>query len=72
VTGRDATDEALEREAVEAVLASESLAAETLRSVERRTVEQGGEFTVVPTDVDSHHRLDEAGGIGALLRFPVR
>jgi peptide subunit release factor 1 (eRF1) len=72
VVGREATDEALEREAVEAVLASESLAAETLRSVERRTVEQGGQFTVVPTAVDSHHRLDEAGGIGALLRFPVQ
>ncbi|AUV83087.1 hypothetical protein C2R22_16730 [Salinigranum rubrum] len=71
VVGRDATDEALEYEAVETLLASESLAAETLRALERRTVEQGGEFVVVPTDVDSHQRLEEEGAVGAILRFAI-
>jgi peptide chain release factor 1 len=71
VVGRDETDEALEYEAVETLLASESLVAETLRTLERRTVEQGGEFIVVPTDADDHRRLEEEGGIGAVLRFPI-
>lgn len=71
VVGQDATDEALEYEAVETLLASESLAAETLRALERRTVEQGGEFVVVPTDVDSHQRLEAEGDVGALLRFSI-
>ena len=68
---RDATDEALAYEAVETLLVSESLAAETLRPLDRRTVEQGGACTVVPTEIDAHRRLRDEGGVEALLRFPI-
>ncbi|WP_267639187.1 hypothetical protein [Haloarchaeobius amylolyticus] len=71
VVGEEGIDEALEYEAAETVLAVDSMAAETRRLVERRTVEQGGEFVVVPDEADGHDRLADAGGVGAILRFPV-
>lgn len=71
VAGREAVDEALEYEGVATTLAAEELSAEELRSLERRTVDQGGEFVVVPTDVEGSDRFREAGDVGAVLRFPT-
>ncbi|MFC4358606.1 hypothetical protein ACFO0N_11705 [Halobium salinum] len=71
VAGREATDEALEYEGVATTLAAGTLPTEELRSLEQRTVEQGGEFVVVPTDVDRSEQFREEGDVGALLRFPV-
>ncbi|MFH5797737.1 hypothetical protein [Haladaptatus sp. CMAA 1911] len=69
VSGREAVEEALEYEGVATMLASETLSAEELRDYERRTVAQGGEFVVVPSDVDGGDELRD--GLGALLRFPI-
>lgn len=71
VAGRDAVDEALEYEAVETTLAVESLSAEELRTLEQRTVSQGGDFLAVPTDVDGSDRLQDTGDVGAVLRFAI-
>lgn len=71
VAGREAVETALEYESVETTLATEALSAEELRELEQRTVAQGGEFVVVPSDVDGGDRLREEGGVGALLRFPI-
>lgn len=71
VSGREATEEALEYEGVATTFASETMSAEDLRSFEQRTVSQGGTFVVVPTDIDGADRFREEGDIGALLRFPI-
>lgn len=71
VAGRDAVEEALEYESVETMLASESLPAENLRRFEQQTVSQGGEFVVVPTDIDRSDQLRQEGDVGALLRFSI-
>lgn len=69
VSGREAVEEALEYEGVATMLASETMSAEELRGYERKTAAQGGEFVVVPNDVDGGDELRD--GIGALLRFPI-
>ncbi len=71
VSGREATEEALQYEGVDTTLAAEDLPAEDLRTLEQRTVSQGGEFVVVPTDVDGSDEFRERGDVGALVRFPV-
>jgi peptide chain release factor 1 len=71
VAGREATEEALEYEGVETTLAAEELSAGELRDLEEPTVSQGGEFVLVPTDVDGADQFREEGEVGALIRFPV-
>ncbi|MDS0282518.1 peptide chain release factor 1 [Haloarcula onubensis] len=71
VVGREDTEEALEYEAVETVLATESVPAERLRPLEQRAVEQGGDLVVVPADADGYDRLEDEGGVGAILRYPI-
>lgn len=71
VSGREATEEALEYEGVDTTLAAEDLPAEDLRTLEQRTISQGGEFVVVPTDVDGSDEFRDRGDVGALVRFPV-
>lgn len=71
VAGQEATEEALEYEAVATTLASESLPAEDLRTYEQQTVAQGGEFVVVPTDVERGEQFEAETSIGAVLRFPI-
>ena len=71
VSGREATEEALEYEGVATTFAAEDLSPEELRNFEQRTVSQGGEFVVVPTDIDGAERFREEGEFGALLRFPI-
>ncbi|WP_458189684.1 Vms1/Ankzf1 family peptidyl-tRNA hydrolase [Haladaptatus sp. NG-WS-4] len=71
VSGREATEEALAYEGVATMFASENLPAGELRHFEQRTVSQGGEFVVAPTDVEKGDQFKEERDVGALVRFPV-
>lgn len=71
VAGEDATVEALTLEAVSTTLAAERLPAEKRRVLAAETQSQGGDFVVVPEEVDDADRLQEDADVGALLRFPI-
>lgn len=70
--GREDTEEALEYDAVETLLVSDSLRADEIRSLEEAVEQEGGDVVVIPEGFDRGARFREGfGGIGAILRFPI-
>jgi peptide chain release factor subunit 1 len=72
VYGRERVEEALEYDAVETVLVSESLPAEEVREIQERAEQEGGDCLVVPTDFARGQQFaDGFDGVAAILRFAI-
>ena len=72
VGGRADVDRALEYDAVETLLLSDSLPPTEIQPLEARAAESGADCVVVPGDLDRAERLRESfDGVGALLRFSI-
>jgi peptide chain release factor subunit 1 len=72
VYGREEVDRALEFDAVDTLLVSESVPAEETGELIERAEEIEADHVIVPTDLERGEQFEQAfGGYGALLRFEI-